>query len=89
MKISAITALARKTKQNRPEENPLDLVLAVDGVVFKHHPTFREIVDEKVKELCRDAGVTVTTIKAHEPGVTGAALVAATADHLAKTPLRD
>ena len=88
-KILAVAAMARKIKQNYPDEEQMNIVFGVDGSLYKHHPVFSKIVSEKTNELCKDFGVTVRLIKSKEPSARGAAIVAAVTERLKKAKVSD
>lgn len=80
--IAAVAAMARKIKQNHPEEEEMNLVFGVDGSMYKHHPTYHKVVDEKLSELLQGADVKVQMIRSREPSARGAALVAAATERV-------
>ncbi|XP_078481238.1 hexokinase-2-like isoform X2 [Ciona intestinalis] len=76
---AGIAAVARKIKANHPDRETLRMTVGVDGTVYKKHPTFSQMMSEKVAELCADAGVDVHFALSYDGSGKGAALITAVA----------
>uniref|UniRef100_H2Y729 Phosphotransferase n=1 Tax=Ciona savignyi TaxID=51511 RepID=H2Y729_CIOSA len=62
-----------------PEQEVLRMTCGVDGTVYKKHPTFSDIMSEKVNELCAGADVAVNFALSYDGSGKGAALITAVA----------
>uniref|UniRef100_F6YLI3 Phosphotransferase n=1 Tax=Ciona intestinalis TaxID=7719 RepID=F6YLI3_CIOIN len=76
---AGIAAVARKIKANHPDRETLRMTVGVDGTVYKKHPTFSQMMSEKVDELCAGAGVDVHFALSYDGSGKGAALITAVA----------
>uniref|UniRef100_H2Y728 Phosphotransferase n=1 Tax=Ciona savignyi TaxID=51511 RepID=H2Y728_CIOSA len=76
---AGIAAVARKIKASHPEQEVLRMTCGVDGTVYKKHPTFSDIMSEKVNELCAGADVAVNFALSYDGSGKGAALITAVA----------
>ena len=74
--------MARKIKDNHPENQETKITVGVDGTVYKKHPTFKTIMAEKVRLLCQDSGADVDFALSFDGSGKGAALVTAVAHRL-------
>ena len=74
---AGVAAVALKIKGNYPEKERLTIAVAVDGTIYKKHPTFSQMLREKVDELCEGSGVTINFTPSYDGSGKGAALVAA------------
>nr|CAB3253285.1 hexokinase-2-like [Phallusia mammillata] len=79
---AGVAAVARKIKANHPEKDDLSITVGVDGTVYKKHPTFSNLMNEKVKLLCKESGVNVDFALSYDGSGKGAALITAVAHRL-------
>ena len=77
MCAAGVAAVALKIKSNHPIKKQMTITVAVDGTMYKKHPTFAGALREKVDELCVGSGLTVQFSPSYEGSGKGAALVAA------------
>jgi hexokinase len=73
---AGIAAVARKVKQNHPEDDQLVMICGVDGTLYKKHPTFSKKMNNKVQQLVMDHGIDVQFQLSYDGSGKGAALVA-------------
>ena len=74
--MTGIAAVARKVKENHPEEDQLVMICGVDGTLYKKHPTFSKKMNNKVQQLVMDHGIDVQFQLSYDGSGKGAALVA-------------
>ena len=80
--LVGIAAVARKIKNNHPNEENYKITVGVDGTVYKKHPTFSKLMAEKVAALCKDFDVMVDFALSYDGSGKGAALVTAVAHRM-------
>lgn len=59
--------------------------MGVDGTVYKKHPTFKDLLSDKVQMLCKGTGIDVEFALSFDGSGKGAALITAVARRLAQT----
>ena len=74
---AGVAAVALKIKANHLEKERLAVTVAVDGTIYKKHPTYAQLLRNKVDELCEEEGVTVSFRPSYDGSGKGAALIAA------------
>ena len=74
---AGVAAVALKIRSNHPERERMTITVAVDGTIYKKHPTFGALLRDKVNELCDGRGLEIKFLSSYDGSGKGAALVAA------------
>ena len=74
---AGVAAVALKIKGNYPDKKLMTITVAVDGTIYKKHPTFGQMLRDKVEELCEGSGLTINFTPSYDGSGKGAALIAA------------
>jgi len=86
--LPGIAAVVRKIKANYPEKDNMRITVGVDGTVYKKHPTFSKLMDQKVRDLCKGSGVDVDFALSYDGSGKGAALITAVAQRVKSAQVR-